>query len=373
MNDSALKRTPLHAEHIALGARMVPFAGYDMPVYYGGIIEEHLAVRRAAGLFDVSHMGEVMVRGSKAAAFIQHLVSNDLSKLDDGKAMYSVMCREDGGIVDDLLVYRMSDVEYMLVINAANVEGDVAWMRANNQVHADLEDISEETALIAIQGPKAFSIVSKVAGFSLDDLAYYRFMIPPRGAFMGFDRVILSHTGYTGESGLEIYCHPSQASAVWSALMEAGTPSGLVATGLGARDTLRLEAGYCLYGNDITTETNPLEAGLGWVTKLDKDFVGSDTLRAVKAAGVKRRLVAFILDERGVPRHGHEIADTQGRVIGEVTSGTQSPVLGKGIGMGYVENEPGFTTPGSKITILNRGRALSATIARPPLHKTATD
>ncbi len=369
MDDTSLRLTPLHGEHVALGARMMPFAGFDMPVQYGSIIDEHFAVRRAAGLFDVSHMGEVMVRGPHAAAFIQRLVSNDVTKLDDGKAMYSVMCRPDGGIVDDLLVYRFAEREYMLVINAANVAGDFAWMREQNLAGAELEDISDRTALLAIQGPRAFEIVAKASGLDLADLAYYRFVVPPTGSFLGLDRVILSHTGYTGERGLEIYCDPDDAVRVWRALLEAGRESGLVPTGLGARDTLRLEAGYCLYGNDITTETNPLEAGLGWVTKLDKDFVGSDALRAVKTRGPARRLVAFVLEERGIPRHGYEIADSAGTVIGEVTSGTQSPVLGKGIGMGYVPNDASFTAPGSRIHVLNRGKAMSAVVAKPPLHK----
>jgi aminomethyltransferase len=372
MSDTAVKHTPLHAEHVRLGARMVPFAGFDMPVYYGGIIEEHMAVRESAGIFDVSHMGEVMATGPHAEEFVQRLVSNDVTRLTDGRAMYTVMCRPDGGIVDDLLVYRMGPSEYMLVVNAANIEGDVAWMRAHNPMGADLEDISDGTALVAVQGPRAFEIVGRIAGRPLDDLPFYHFTVPSPGSFLGCRRAVLSHTGYTGEPGLEIYCEKEKALDVWKAVMDAGADLGLAPAGLGARDTLRLESGYCLYGNDITTATNPLEAGLGWLTKLDKgDFVGRDALIRAKEAGIGRRLVAFVLSERGIPRAGMEIVDPSGAMIGSVTSGTQSPILGQGIGMGYVPNDPAHTAPGSPIRIQARGRVLEGTVRKPPLHKSS--
>jgi glycine cleavage system T protein (aminomethyltransferase) len=351
---------------------MVEFAGFDMPVHYGSIIEEHHAVRTAAGMFDVSHMGEVFVTGPRAAAFIQNLVTNDVSSLDDGQAMYTVMCRPDGGIVDDLLVYRLREEIYLLVINASNIESDIAWMKANNEAGADIEDFSSRIALIAVQGPAAFDIVSDVAGKSLHDLPFYRFLIPEAGSFQGCQKAILSHTGYTGEKGLEIYCETEGAQAVWDAVMAAGKTRGLQPAGLGCRDTLRLEAGFCLYGNDITGTTNPLEAGLGWLVKLDKgDFVGRDALRAAKAEGIGRRLVAFIIEGKGIPRAGYDIVDQDGAVIGSVTSGTQSPVLGKGIGMGYVKNQPALRAPGSRIGIVVRGKVLPAIVHRPPLHKVA--
>lgn len=349
---------------------MVPFAGFDMPVSYSGIIEEHMAVREAAGAFDVSHMGEVLATGPRAEEFVQRLVSNDVTKLTDGRAMYTVMCRPDGGIVDDLLVYRMGPTDFMLVINAANIDGDTAWMRSQNPMGADLRDVSDDTALVAVQGPRAFEIVSGIAGRRLEDLPFYHFMLPTPGSFLGCERAILSHTGYTGEKGLEIYCERSKATDVWNAVLEAGADAGLLPAGLGARDTLRLEAGYCLYGNDITTETNPLEAGLGWLTKLDKgDFVGRTALVRAKEAGLSRKLVAFVVEGRGIPRSGHEVVDGSDRPIGIVTSGTQSPVLGQGIGMGYVPNDPDCTAPGSPIRIRARGRVMEGTVRRPPLHK----
>ena len=367
---SDLQRTPLYDRHVAAGAKMVPFAGFDMPVQYSGILDEHHAVRQAAGLFDVSHMGEVRVTGPHAFDFVQHLVSNNVAALVDGKAQYTVMCREDGGIVDDLLVYRRGEEDYLLVINASNIDGDVAWMRANNPMGADIEDISADTGLIALQGPAAFDILKAATGFDASTLAFYTFAEPEDGSFLGLDNVIVSRTGYTGEPGVEIYTQSADAGAVWDALMESGASFGLKPAGLGCRDTLRLESGYCLYGNDITTETNPLEAGLGWVTKLDaSDFVGRDRLVAVKEAGPARKLVGFVVNERGIPRHGYAIQDGNGTVIGEVTSGSQSPVLGKGIGLGYVKNDPAFTTPGSELHVENRGRTFSVTVAKPPFHK----
>ncbi len=366
----AMLQTPLHATHLSLGARMSPFAGFDMPVHYGSIIEEHNAVRSAAGIFDVSHMGEVFVTGPNAAAFIQNLVTNDIDSLDDGRALYTVMCRPDGGIVDDLLVYRLRGETFLLVINAANIESDIEWMRQNNEAGADIEDFSSRIALIAVQGPTAFDIVSEVAGESLHDLPFYRFKIPKSGSFLDCQRVILSHTGYTGEKGLEIYCETERAEAVWGALMTAGHPLGLKPAGLGCRDTLRLEAGFCLYGNDITGKTNPLEAGLGWLVKLDKgEFIGRSALRGIKDEGMDKKLVAFVVEGRGIPRSGCDIVDSSGETIGTVTSGTQSPVLGTGIGMGYVPNSPDFRAAGSAIGIAVRKKTLPAIVTRPPLHK----
>lgn len=365
-----LKKTPLHARHVALGARMMPFAGYDMPVQYRGIIEEHMAVRQAAGLFDVSHMGEVFVRGPHAFDFVQQLVTNDASKLYDGRAMYTVMCRENGGIVDDLLVYRLSENEYMLVINAANIEKDVDWMIQHNPMKADLENASEEIALLAVQGPNAFAIVQKLTDVPLGEIKYYHFVRLPEGSFLGCRFAILSHTGYTGEPGLEIYCDAGRATAVWDALLEAGRDEGLQPAGLGARDTLRIEAGFCLYGSDIDDESNPLEAGLGWLTKLDKEtFIGKDALARVKAEKPSRRLVGFIVQDRGIPRHGYPLLDAEGREIGVVTSGTQSPILQKGVGLGYVPNDPAFTEPGAVLALSVRGRQQPVVVTKPPFHK----
>ncbi len=368
-----LQRTPLYETHCALGARMMPFGGFEMPVQYSGILDEHRAVREAAGLFDVSHMGEVLVQGTGALPFVQHLVTNDAAALTDGRAMYTVMCNPNGGTVDDLLVYRMGEASYLLVINASNIEKDVAHLRA---VHAGgdfdctVEDVSETMGLLALQGPKAFDIVAEVTDLPVADVGYYHFMRPEPGAFLGCDKVILSHTGYTGERGLEIYCEAGQTEHVWNALLKAGEKHGLLPAGLGARDTLRLEAGYCLYGHELTEKTTPLEAGLGWVTKLGKEhFVGRGSLAAQKERGVPRRLVGFVVDERGIPRQGYPITDLDGKPVGAVTSGSQSPLLGQGIGLGYVPNDDTFTTPGAAVGIAVRGRILPATVTKPPFHK----
>jgi len=366
------KRTPLYEVHRRYGARMMPFAGYDMPVQYSGIIDEHRAVRERAGLFDVSHMGEIRATGPNAFAFVQGLVSNDASKLTDGRAMYAVMCNERGGIVDDLLVYRLAEDDYLLVINASNVEKDWTHMTAHNAAGASLENISDDVALLALQGPKAFEIAEKATGQALTDLPYYHFRVASPGTLAGSRFGIFSHTGYTGESGLELYVDADRAEALWNALMEAGEPLGLRPAGLGARDTLRLEAGFSLYGNDLSDDTTPLEAGLGWVTKLDKgDFVGRDALVKQKEAGIPRRLVAFVMEERCIPRHGQALVDGEGQPLGEVTSGTQSPTLGRGIGMGYVPNDPRYTAPGSEVYVEQRGQRFRACVAKPPLHKQA--
>ncbi len=370
MQTEQLRTTPLHGEHVALGARMMPFGGFDMPVQYSGIIDEHMAVRQAAGLFDVSHMGEVLVTGPQATSFVQHLVTNDASKLYDGRAMYAAMCQPDGGIVDDLIVYRFSETRYMLVINASNIEKDFGWMQANNPMRAALENVSDRMALLAIQGPAATNIVRRVMHGALPEIAYYHFAEVAPADFMGMQDIILSHTGYTGEPGLEIYCRNEDAVAIWRALLHEGQADGLKPAGLGARDTLRLESGFCLYGNDIDATTTPLEAGLGWITKLDKlDFVGADALRRQKAGGVPRRLVGFVMEERSVPRHGYAILNEQGAEIGIVTSGSQSPILGAGVGMGYVVNDPAYTAPGAALAVLVRDKPRRAVIKKPPFHK----
>jgi aminomethyltransferase len=364
-----LKTTPLHETHQQLGARMMAFGGFDMPVQYSSIIEEHKAVRTAAGLFDISHMGEVMVRGPKAVDYVQHLVTNDASKLYDGRAMYTVMCQPDGGIIDDLIVYRIHEEHYMLVINAANIEKDVAWMRTHNTFDVTIEDVSDETALLALQGPNAFAIAQPFTDVDLDALKFYHFERLPDGAFLDANGVILSRTGYTGEPGLEIYCAPDAAAHIWTTLLDAGADHGLQPVGLGARDTLRLEAGYCLYGNDITTETNPFEAGLGWIVKLDVgDFIGRDALQDIKAAGIQHKLVGFVIEDRGIPRHGYPIHDPDGPPIGTVTSGSQSPMLDQGMGLGYVPNETKYTEPGQPLQIDAGRRRLAARVVKPPFH-----
>lgn len=352
---------------------MVPFAGYEMPVQYTGIIEEHVAVRNAAGLFDVSHMGELFVRGPEAGEFIQRVVTNDIRVLYPGRAQYNVMCHEHGGAVDDLLVYMMGDDVYMLVVNAANVEKDLQHLRQaldDLAMDCSIEDRSDLTALIAIQGPRSLDIVREASGMPVEQLKYYHFDMPEPGAFLGCQQAVISRTGYTGETGLEIYCEIDAAERVWQALMGAGHEHGLIPCGLGARDTLRLEAGFCLYGNDLTDDISPLEAGLGWVVKLGQgDFTGSDALARQKAAGLDRRLVGFVVEDRGIPRSGYQLTTPDGAHIGEVTSGSQSPIIGKGIGLGLVQNEPHYTEPGSKIGISVRGRTLLATVRKPPFHK----
>lgn len=369
VTESTLNRTPLFDRHVSAGAKLVPFAGFEMPVQYSGIIEEHMAVREHAGLFDVSHMGEVLVEGDKAHDFVQHLVTNDIDRLEDGNALYTVMCREDGGIVDDLLVYQLGSDRYMLVINASNIDGDIEWMRSHNPMDASITDRSEAMGLLALQGPNAYDILEAATGLDVRDVKFYHFIQPDSDDFLGLEGVIVSRTGYTGEPGVEIYCEADDAPAVWDALIKHGKDHGLKPAGLGARDTLRLESGFCLYGNDITTETNPIEAGLGWLTKLDKeDFVGKQALENIKEEGPGRRLVAFVATGKGIPRQGHDLLDPDGSVVGSVTSGTQSPVLSSGIGMGYVPNEARYTTPGSSLLVSRRGRSFEVEVRRPPLH-----
>lgn len=363
------KTTPLHSIHEQLGARMMLFGGFDMPVQYSSITEEHLAVRNRVGVFDVSHMGEFLVSGPRAGGFVQNLVTNDATKLYDGRAMYTVMCNEEGGVVDDLIVYRLAEDRYMLVVNAANIEKDFAWASEHNKAGAELSNESDAYALIAVQGPDSPAVVQALTDVDLDALKFYHFAMAGGGGRLP-PGVILSRTGYTGEVGYELYLSAADAEDVWEAILEAGLQFDVKPAGLGARDTLRLEAGYCLYGHELDDETTPFEAGLGWVTKLEKgDFVGSGALRKAKEEGSKRKLVGFVMDERAIPRPGYPILDSDGDKIGEVTSGSQSPVLSKGIGLGYVENREDLTTPGSDVLIEIRGRRLKGTVKKPPLHK----
>ncbi len=365
---NTLATTPLHDVHQALGARTMPFGGFDMPVQYSGIMDEHAAVRNAAGLFDVSHMGEVSVTGPHATAFVQHLITNDVERLSDGKALYTVMCTPEGGIVDDLLVYRRSSDHYLLVINAANRADDWAWMQAQNDMGATLTNVSDNYALLALQGPTAFDIARPFVGPALDDISFYHFVEADNGAFMDCDQAIISRTGYTGEPGLELYVPPEDAPRIWNTLLEAGEAHGLKPAGLGARDTLRMEAGYCLYGNDITRDTNPYEAGLGWIVKLDSGpFVGHEALSEIHENGPERRLVAFVAQERGIPRAGHTLTTPAGESLGPVTSGTQSPTLNTGIGLGYVPNDDAYTAPGTTLAVSGR-RSFAVEVAKPPLH-----
>jgi aminomethyltransferase len=362
-----MKKTPLNSIHHQEGAKLVDFAGYEMPVQYKGIKVEHNAVREAAGIFDVSHMGEFFVRGDEALNLIQKVTINDASKLQPGKAQYSAMCYEDGGIVDDLIVYMLGENDYMLVVNASNIEKDFDWIQSQNSMGAELENRSNDYALLAVQGPKSPKLLQKLTDTNLDTIGFYAF---EQGELAGVP-MIISATGYTGEKGFELYFDATEhdAEKVWSAIREAGTDYGLEPCGLGARDTLRLEMGYALYGNDITKETHPLEARLGWLTKLDKgDFVASDVLRKIKEVGTTRQLVGFEMqEERSIPRNGYEILNMDDEVIGFVTSGTMSITLGKAIGMGYV-NKP-FNADGTDIQIAIRKKKAPARVVKPPFLK----
>jgi aminomethyltransferase len=367
MSDAPLLRTPLYDEHVALGAKLVPFAGYEMPVQYpSGITAEHHAVRRAAGLFDVSHMSEFMVRGGRALEFVQHVTTNDASRLEVGQAQYSSFVNDEGKLLDDLLVYRFAD-HYMLVVNGANRAKDWAWVsRFAGELGVELTDESDGIALLALQGPKAQQILSRLTDADLDAIRYYRFaegMVDGKPA-------IISRTGYTGEDGFELYVAAGDAAGLWRQLLGVGAPDGLIATGLGCRDSLRLEMGYALYGNDLSEDTSALEAGLGWIVKPEKgEFVGRDALAAEKEAGPRRRLVGFVLKERGFPRHGYPVS-VDGEIAGEVTSGVLSPTLGTGIGMAYVPASA--ARPGTEIGIVIRDRAVPAEVVRPPFHREGT-
>ncbi|WBA40219.1 glycine cleavage system aminomethyltransferase GcvT [Hymenobacter canadensis] len=356
-----LKTVVLNDVHQQLGAKMVPFAGYNMPVRYSSDLDEHHTVRRAVGIFDVSHMGEFRVRGPQALDLIQRVTSNDASKLTDGKAQYSCLPNADGGIVDDLLVYKLADEDYMLVVNASNIDKDWNWISQHNTQGADLENVSDQMSLFAVQGPKTSQALQSLTDVDLSTIPYYSFV---QGTFAGVEDVIISATGYTGAGGFELYVPNEHAKTVWDKVMEAGQPYGLKPIGLGARDTLRLEMGYCLYGNDIDDTTSPLEAGLGWVTKFTKDFTNAESLKQQKEAGVARKLVGFLMDGPGIPRGHYELVNEAGEKIGDVTSGTQSPSLSKGIGLGYVQTE--LSKPGSKVFVQIRGKNQPATVVKLP-------
>jgi aminomethyltransferase len=359
-----MKRTPFYSLHRALGAKLVEFGGFEMPVQYRGIIEEHRAVRQAVGLFDVSHMGEFRVAGRGALDFLQRVTINDVSKLAEGRAQYSALCYEDGGIVDDLLVYHRGD-DFMLVVNASNLKKDFDWLLSNISGDVTLDDASDRTALLAVQGPKSLETLQKLTDTDLSSIEYYHH----RRCMVGSVSVLISRTGYTGELGFELYfdANASTAENVWNSIMKAGSEFGIAPVGLGARDTLRLEMGFCLYGNDIDESTNPLEAGLGWITKLNKpDFIGKQSLLAVKEHGLKRKLVGFTLPDKALARHGYPIL-VDGKEIGHVTSGTFSPTLERGIGMGYVATQ--FAEPGTSIVIDVRGRQVGAKVVSLPFVK----
>jgi len=362
---SNLKSTALEATHIEMGAKMVPFAGYNMPVQYSGLKNEHHAVREAAGMFDVSHMGEFFVEGPDALPFLQKVTSNDVSKLLPGKIQYSCMPNEEGGIVDDLLVYCFGNEHFLLVVNASNMEKD--WnhlMQYTAGFDVTMRNDSDAYSLLAVQGPKATEILQSLTGVDLAEIKYYHFVI---GEMAGIADVIISATGYTGAGGFELYVFNQDAKKLWDAVMAAGEPHGLLPAGLGARDTLRLEMGMCLYGNDIDDTTSPLEAGLGWITKFTKEFVSSEKFAVQKEAGVSQKLVGFEMIDRGIPRHGYEIADLAGNVIGRVTSGTNSPTTGKNIGMGYVP--VALAEEGSEFAVVIREKLIKAQVVKLPFVK----
>ena len=360
-----MKNTALTETHKKLGAKIVPFAGYNMPVSYEGVNAEHETVRNGVGVFDVSHMGEFLIEGPNALDLIQKVTSNDASKLTAGKAQYSCLPNETGGIVDDLIVYRIKEETYLLVVNASNIEKDWAHIsKYNDAIGANMRNISDGFSLLAIQGPKAIEAMQSLTSVNLAEIKFYNFVVAD---FAGIDYVIISATGYTGSGGFEIYCKNTEVQQVWDKVFEAGKAFDIKPIGLAARDTLRLEMGYCLYGNDINDTTSPFEAGLGWITKFTKDFVNSEALSKIKAHGPERKLIAFELDERGIPRHDYDIVDSQGKKIGIVTSGTMSPSLGKGIGLGYVPIV--FSEVGSKINIQIRKNSVPATVIKLPFYK----
>jgi aminomethyltransferase len=363
-----MKNTALTHIHENLGAKVVPFAGYNMPVSYEGVNAEHETVRKAVGVFDVSHMGEFLIEGPNALELIQKVTSNDAGKLIDGQAQYSCFPNDKGGIVDDLIVYRLQEEQWLLVVNASNIEKDWEWISSHNSMDANMKNLSEEYSLLAIQGPKAIEAMQSLTSEDLSAISFYTFRVSD---FAGVEHVIISATGYTGSGGFEIYCKNSEAEQIWNKVMEAGTDFGIKPIGLAARDTLRLEMGYCLYGNDINDTTSPIEAGLGWITKFTKDFINAEGLKKEKEQGPENRLIAFELDERGIPRQDYDIVDGSGQKIGVVTSGTMSPSLGKGIGMGYVKNI--FRSPGTKIHIQIRKNAVPATVIKLPFYKGNTN
>lgn len=359
-----MKNTALSHIHEQLGAKMVPFAGYNMPVSYEGVNAEHETVRNAVGVFDVSHMGEFLITGPNALELIQKVCSNDVSKLVDGQAQYNCLPNETDGIVDDLIVYKFEEEKYLLVVNASNIDKDWEWISKHNTMGAEMRNLSDDYSLLAIQGPKAVEAMQSLTSEDLSAIKFYHFKVAD---FAGIEYVIISATGYTGSGGFEIYCKNSEVEQVWNKVMEAGKDFGIKPIGLAARDTLRLEMGYCLYGNDINDTTSPLEAGLGWITKFTKDFINSENLKKQKEEGVKRKLIGFELNERGIPRHDYEIVDKEGKNIGIVTSGTMAPSLSKGIGMGYVTTEN--SAPGTEIFIQIRNKPVAATIVKTPFYK----
>lgn len=358
-----LKRIPLHDLHVSLGGKMVGFAGFEMPVRYSSDKDEHLAVRNAVGVFDVSHMGEFMVTGPKALDLIQKITSNDASKLVNGQAQYSCLPNDKGGIVDDLIVYKFAEEAYMLVVNAGNIEKDWQWISSQNAMGAEMKNSSDDIALFAVQGPKAAATLQKLTDINLSEIKFYHFR---KGTLAGKE-MIISGTGYTGAGGFELYVDKADADYVWKAIFEAGAEFDIKPIGLGARDTLRLEMGYCLYGNDIDDNTSPIEAGLGWITKFTKDFINAAALKKQKEEGVQKKLVGFEMIERGIPRHGYQIIDSDGNQIGEVTSGTMSPLLNNGIGLGYVQTE--YAQPDTEIFIAVRNKNLAAKVVKPPFIK----
>ena len=362
--EGILQHVALNDVHLQLGAKMMPFAGFSMPVRYSSDIEEHNTVRKAIGVFDVSHMGEFLVKGPNALALIQWVTSNDASKLNIGQAQYAYFPNETGGIIDDLIVYRIAEEEYMLVVNASNITKDWNWINKHNQVGAELENISNQISLFAVQGPKAAKALQALTSVKLDEIDFYHFTI---GEFAGIKNVIISATGYTGAGGFELYVKNEDALTIWNAVFEAGKDWGIKPIGLGARDTLRLEMGYSLYGNEINEETSPIEAGLGWITKFTKDFINSAQIKQQKETGVDRKLVGFILREKGIPRSHYPIFNVHGDIIGEVTSGTMSPTMGIGIGLGYVKAK--YAEPGSHIAISVRNKSLVAVVEKLPLLK----
>ncbi|MEX1001828.1 MAG: glycine cleavage system aminomethyltransferase GcvT [Crocinitomicaceae bacterium] len=359
-----MKKTALTHVHEKLGAKMVPFAGYSMPVQYEGVKAEHECVRNAVGVFDVSHMGEFLLKGEKALDLIQKVSSNDASKLIPGKAQYSCLPNDKGGIVDDLITYMIRENEYLLVVNASNIEKDWNWIASHNDLGVEMRNLSDDYSLLAIQGPKTTEAIQSLTSVNLSDIKFYHFVV---GDFAGVEHVIISATGYTGAGGFEIYVKNENAEQVWNKVFEAGKDYGIKPIGLAARDTLRLEMGYCLYGNDITDTTSPLEAGLGWVTKFNKDFINSDALARQKEEGVKRKLVGFEMIDKGIPRNGYPIVDAEGNEIGVVTSGTMSPSTDKAIGLGYVPTE--MSLPDIEIYIQVRQKQLKAKVVKPPFYK----
>ena len=359
-----MKQTALHEIHKALGAKMVPFAGYEMPVQYDGVNVEHLAVRNSIGVFDVSHMGEFLIEGPNALNLVQSVCSNDAARLAIGQAQYSYFPNSNGGIVDDLIVYRLEEAAYLMVVNASNIEKDWNWIQSKNLENVKMKNLSDDYSLLAIQGPVAVQAMQPLSNLDLSDIKFYHFKV---GDLAGIDGVIISATGYTGSGGFEIYCKNKDVKHIWNSIFEAGNSFGIKPIGLAARDTLRLEMGYCLYGNDINDNTSPIEADLGWITKFSKTFTNSENLQKQSKEGVKQKLIGFELLERGIPRKGYEIIDANELTIGEVTSGTMSPSLGKGIGMGYVKIN--HTAVGTPIGVKIRKKIVAAIVVKTPFYK----